>query len=181
MTAPALPPNLPPSAFPYATETPKTPKQAASAILSNPAAALHIGDRPAPKRRTYSWFRKAVFVMSPFMLKAPIWGTAFTVAGLAAGAGLGVVMGHISPDPAWNLKSGITMGAIGVGMGLGPVLMAGQVVGLIQGISRIKAARLPGGIDALIERRDLRREAKKQEKLRAKLLATPPKHQGPKF
>jgi len=175
---PALPPNLPPSGFPYAQET---VKQAAAAILSSPAAALHIGGRPAPKRRTYSWFRKAAFVMSPFLLKAPKWGTVFAVTGLAAGAGLGAVMSHVSPDPAWNLQSGVAIGTIGVSMGMVPVVMTAQLLGFVETLSRLKAAKLPGGIDALIERRDLRREAKKQEKLRAKMQSGAPKYQGPKF
>lgn len=165
MTAPAIPPSLPESPFPRAP----APAQAVEAILSKPGAAFHVGHRPMPKRRTYSWFRKAAFITAPFFLKAPKYGAVLTVVGLTSGAVLGTAMGHISPDPAWNLQSGFAMGAIGVGMLMGPTLAVGQLLGLLEGVKRLNARRMPGGLDGLIEQLDMRRQNKSLEAQQQKL------------
>lgn len=176
MTAPAIPPALPDSPFPRA---PGAAPSVAEQILSRPAAAFHVGSRPMEKRRTYSWFRKALFVMTPFLVTAPKYGAVLTVAGLGVGTLVGAAMGHISTDPGWNMSSGFAMGTIGVGMLMGPVLAVGQLKGLLEGINRINARKKPGGLDGLIEQRDMRRNQKRLKEEQEKLNKAMQQHSKP--
>ncbi len=131
--------------------------------------SLGVGHKSLGKRRTYSWIRKAGFVVAPFLLKSPKYGVVTTVVGLVGGAAVGIAMSHISPDPRWNMTSGFAIGAILTGKAILPAMFAGQVVGLVESLSRFQARRMPGGLDRLIEQRDMRRITKAQEKANQKL------------